>query len=148
MRACPTRGLQPSLTEAGLEGLWTPTLVPRLGQCDYACNACGQVCPSGAIPNLSLEEKRTQPIGKAYVDPRICIPWSGRGECIVCEEMCPLPAKAIILEDKEILDSTGQWVKVQAPVVLHNRCIGCGVCENKCPIYGEGAIRVMVDPMA
>ena len=147
-RTCPTRGLQPSMTEAGLEGLWTPVLVPRLGQCDYSCNACGQICPSGAIPNLSLEEKRTQAIGKAYIDQRICIPWSGRGECIVCEEMCPLPAKAIYLEEKEILDKAGQWVKVQAPVVLHNRCIGCGVCENKCPIYGEAAIRVTVDPMA
>ena len=147
-RTCPTRGLQPSVAEAGLEGLWTPILVPRLGQCDYSCNACGQICPSGAIPNLSLEDKRTQPIGKAYIDPKICIPWSGRAECIVCEEMCPLPAKAIILEEKEVFADSGQWVKVLAPVVLHSRCIGCGVCENKCPIHGEAAIRVMVDPMA
>jgi len=148
MRTCPTHGLQPSITDAGLEGLWTPILTPRLGQCDYSCNACGQICPTGAIPNLPLEDKRTRPIGKAYIDHKICIPWSGRGPCIVCEEMCPLPAKAIILEENEILDDAGNWVKVQAPVVLHGRCIGCGVCENKCPIYGEAAIRVMVDPMA
>ncbi|MGQ9584556.1 MAG: 4Fe-4S binding protein, partial [Anaerolineae bacterium] len=49
-RACPTSAIQPALDEAGLEGLWTPVLVPRLGYCDYSCNACGQVCPVGAIP--------------------------------------------------------------------------------------------------
>ena len=55
MKACPTSGLQPTLAEAGLEGIWTPVLKSRLGYCDYACNACGRVCPSGAIPPLPLE---------------------------------------------------------------------------------------------
>ena len=54
MKVCPTSGLQPALAEAGLEGIWTPILKPRLGYCDYGCNACGQVCPSGAIPPLPL----------------------------------------------------------------------------------------------
>jgi len=49
LRVCPTHGLQPSLTEAGLEGLWTPILVPRLGPCDFSCTACGDICPTGAI---------------------------------------------------------------------------------------------------
>lgn len=31
MKVCITNGLQPTLFEAGLEGLWTPILVPRLG---------------------------------------------------------------------------------------------------------------------
>ena len=77
VRVCPTHGLQPSLTEAGIEGLWTPILVPRLGACDYACTACGEVCPTGAIPVLSLNAKRLTAIGKAYVDAARCIPWSG-----------------------------------------------------------------------
>ncbi len=98
LRVCPTHGLQPSLTEAGLEGLWTPILVPRLGACDYSCTACGEACPTGAIPPLAPEAKRLTAIGKAYVDPARCIPWSGRAECIVCEEMCPLPQKAITPE--------------------------------------------------
>jgi polyferredoxin len=46
MKVCPTGGLQPTLTEAGLEGLWTPMLVPRIGYCDYMCNLCGNVCPT------------------------------------------------------------------------------------------------------
>jgi MauM/NapG family ferredoxin protein len=148
MRACPTHGLQPATTEAGLAGFWTPVLVPRLGQCDYACNACGQACPTGAVPLLSLEEKRLTPIGKAFVDRNLCLAWSGRAPCIVCEEMCPLPDKAIVLEAVEAVDPWGNAVTYQAPVVRHERCIGCGICEYRCPVVGEAAIRVRVDPLA
>ena len=148
VRVCPTHGLQPALTEAGLGGLWTPILVPRLGPCDFSCTACGDVCPTGAIPALSLEEKRLAVIGKAYVDPARCIPWSGRAECIVCEEMCPLPQKAITLEVVQARDAAGAARELQAPVVDHQRCIGCGMCESKCPVNGEAAIRVIVDPLA
>jgi MauM/NapG family ferredoxin protein len=148
LRVCPTHGLQPSLTEAGLEGLWTPILTPRLGTCDYSCNACGGICPTGAIPALSLEVKRQTVIGKAYIDPAICLPWSGRANCIVCEEMCPLPKKAIVLEEKQFTDDGGGKYTLRVPVVRHKHCIGCGVCESKCPIKGEAAIRVNVDPMS
>ena len=50
MKVCLTNGLQPVLWEAGLEGLYTPRLIPRMGYCAYSCNLCGQVCPTGAIP--------------------------------------------------------------------------------------------------
>lgn len=39
----PTSTLQPAVFEAGLEGVWTPVLVPRTGYCDYSCHACGLV---------------------------------------------------------------------------------------------------------
>jgi len=146
MRACPTSAIQPALTEAGLEGLWTPVLVPRLGYCDYSCNACGQVCPVQAIPSLNLEEKRRQVIGLAYIDQNRCIPWADHKDCIVCEEMCPVPDKAIKLERLEVRNGDGQMVTVQRPQVIRERCIGCGICEYKCPLNGEAAIRVYVPP--
>ena len=62
-------------------------LVPRLGYCDYGCNNCGQVCPSGAIPPLGLEEKRERVIGHAYIDRSRCIPWVDNRNRIVCEEL-------------------------------------------------------------
>ena len=138
MRACPTGGLQPALAEAGLEGFWTPVLVPRLGYCDYSCNACGQACPVEAIPPLALDDKRTRVIGAAYIDQNRCLAWSDRTPCIVCEEMCPLPEKAIVLEP--LPGASGE--ELMAPRVIRERCIGCGICEYKCPVGGQAAIVV------
>jgi formate hydrogenlyase subunit 6/NADH:ubiquinone oxidoreductase subunit I len=142
MKVCPTTALQPSLMEAGLEGLWTPHMVPRLGYCDYGCNACGQICPSGAIPLLELAEKREAKIGTAVIDHNLCLPWAHGIMCIVCEEMCPKPDKAIHLEEAEVVNAQGETVIVQRPYVLEDVCIGCGICENRCPVVGEAAITV------
>jgi polyferredoxin len=142
MKVCPTSGLQPSLWQAGLEGLWTPVLVPRTGYCDYSCHSCGQVCPTGAIPPLALEEKRQVVIGTAEVNRDRCLPWAQATPCIVCEEMCPLPEKAIDLEEAPVTDAAGQPLTVQRPHVVAERCIGCGICEFKCPVVGTAAIRV------
>jgi polyferredoxin len=146
MRACPTSALQPAVTEAGLEGLWTPVLAPRLGYCDYSCNACGQVCPVQAIPPLGLEEKREQIVGLAYIDQNRCIPWADNQDCIVCEEMCPVPDKAIRLEPVEVRTVDGELVSIQRPHIIREQCIGCGICECKCPLEGEAAIRIYVPP--
>jgi polyferredoxin len=144
MRACPTNALQADTFEAGIEGFGAPILIPRLGYCDFSCNLCGQVCPVQAIPPLTLEEKQAQGIGKAYIDESRCIPWSDHQDCIVCEEMCPVADKAIQLEEKEVWTKDGALVTVKLPHVLRDLCIGCGICEYKCPLNGESAIRVYV----
>ena len=137
MRSCPTTAIQPGALEAGVQGFGAPLIIPRLGYCDYSCNACGQVCPTQAIPPLSLEEKRKQILGKAYIDQNRCIAWADQISCLICEEMCPLPEKAIELRASD----TGP-AGLQVPYVIRERCIGCGICENKCPLNGEAAIRV------
>jgi ferredoxin len=142
MKICPTTALQPALTEAGLEGLWTPIVVPRLGYCDYGCTACGQICPSGAIPKLALEEKRLLVMGTARIDRDRCLPWASATTCVVCEEMCPTPDKSIRLEEVTVIDDYGMELVVQRPSVLREVCIGCGICEEHCPLQGEAAIRV------
>ncbi len=136
-KVCPTNGLQPVGLEAGFEGFWTPILIPRMGYCDYGCTACGEICPTGAIERLSLEEKRKRQIGIAYIDQKRCIPYSLHRLCTVCEEMCPVPDKAIILEERLI-----EGAALLFPKVVPERCIGCGICENKCPVPGEAAIKV------
>jgi MauM/NapG family ferredoxin protein len=144
MRACPTNALQPALFEAGPESIWTPVLLPRLGYCDYSCNACGQVCPVQAIPPLAIEVKQQTVIGRAYIDQNRCIAWADHNDCIVCEEMCPLPDKAIKLIPTEFTKEDGSVITIKLPEVHRERCIGCGVCEYKCPVNGEAAIRVNV----
>jgi ferredoxin len=139
---CPTNAIQMAISEAGLEGFWTPVLVPRIGYCDYSCNACGQVCPVEAIPPLPLEQKREQVIGLADVDRTRCLPWAEDTECIVCEEMCPIPDKAIELDMSVIRSAEGELITLQKPVVIPSMCIGCGICETRCPVPGAAAIRV------
>ena len=39
------------------KGLWTPTLVPRIGYCEPSCVLCSEVCPTGAIWQITPKEK-------------------------------------------------------------------------------------------
>lgn len=142
LKVCPTQALQADAGLSGLEGVFTPVLLLRNGFCDFACNNCGQYCPTGAIPRLPLEVKQQTVIGRAYIDQNRCLAWSDHTNCIVCEEMCPLPQKAITLDPKTFTAPDGSPVEVKLPVVDRARCIGCGTCENKCPLKGDAAIRV------
>ncbi|NLY01832.1 MAG: 4Fe-4S binding protein [Rhodopirellula sp.] len=142
MKVCPTGGLQPALFEAGLEGLWTPRLVPRLGYCDFDCNLCTQVCPTEAIQPLSIPEKQETRLGLAGFDTSRCIPYAYGRDCMVCEEHCPIPDKAIYSLDVEIRDRNGEMKTIKRPYVDPDLCIGCGVCESVCPLKDRPGIRV------
>ena len=137
MKVCITNGLQPAVFESGLEGIWTPKLVPEIGYCEYKCTLCGNVCPTGAIPSLSQEQKKKTRLGLAEIDRSICVAWAENKECIVCEEHCPVAEKAIKLTEYSIGEK-----KVLRPYVDHKLCIGCGICQNKCPVRPVRAIRV------
>ena len=142
MKVCITGGLQPTLLQAGPEGLWTPVLVPRIGYCEYNCTLCGQVCPTGAIKRLSRDEKVKVHIGTAMIDKGRCLPWAHGRPCIVCEEMCPTPKKAIWFQEADVRLRDGRTVKLKQPVVDLELCIGCGICEKQCPVVDMPAIYV------
>lgn len=144
MKVCSTNALQPAGFASGIDSVFSPAFNMRQGYCEYNCNLCGQVCPTGAIPNLSLEIKQKTVIGKAFFDTKRCLPWAKNEECICCEEHCPLPEKAIQFRDVEVVGENGEKTTVQRPFVDHRKCIGCGICENKCPLDGEAAIHVRV----
>jgi formate hydrogenlyase subunit 6/NADH:ubiquinone oxidoreductase subunit I len=142
MKVCLTNGLQPTLFEAGIEGIWSPILVSRIGYCQYYCTLCGQVCPSGAIRHLSQAEKEKTKIGLAFIDQSRCLPYTQGIPCIVCEEHCPTPTKAIWFEEAVVIGRDGEKRTVKQPRVDIDLCIGCGICEFKCPVVDRPAIFV------
>ncbi|MHB8900813.1 MAG: 4Fe-4S binding protein [Thermoguttaceae bacterium] len=145
MRICPTGCLQPTLAEAGLEGLWTPHAVARIGRCENDCILCGNVCPTGAIRPLTVDQKRAVKIGIAVIDQSRCIPFAYGRDCGTCVEACALPEKALRLVDVEIQVNTGtrQRTKVVSqPMVDPDLCTGCGGCVKECTFKDEPAIHV------
>jgi len=142
MKVCPTNAIQPALSEAGPEGIWTPVLVPKIGYCEYYCSLCSQVCPTGAIQELTVEQKIQVKIGTAWINKNRCIPWAFGDSCIVCEEHCPVSPKAIKLVKTEVKLPDGTIKTPLAPFIDISVCTGCGICENKCPVVDEPAVYV------
>ena len=145
MKVCPTNVINPTLAEAGAAGFWTPHLMMTQGYCEFTCTLCGSVCPTGAIRDLTVTEKINRPIkiGSAYVDRGRCLPWSGNAPCIVCQEVCPTSPKAIYLRKEVVISADGKAQEFQLPYVNLRTCVGCGICENKCPVRGLPAIRTI-----
>jgi len=158
MRVCPTNALQPATFDTGLEGLWTPILVPSIGPCAEKCTACGDVCPTGAIRPFTWQDKRYKiKMGLANVDHSTCVAWNGGRDCIVCAEVCPysavvfrdtwddtlprdpsLPIDHVGPDGKP--DNRGRYKRV--PTVDEKLCTGCGLCEYHCPVLPNHAIVV------
>ena len=153
MKACPNNALHPAITEAGLEGLWTPVVVPRIGYCEPSCVLCSQVCPTGAIWEITAKEKgwvvdvgnsdrKPIRIGTAFYDRGRCLPWAMATDCIVCEEWCPTSPKAIYVQQAEVIDANGQTKVLKQPRVNPERCVGCGACVRACVLQDLPAIAV------
>ena len=142
VRVCSTTGalLQPAWLETGWEGVWSPIGNPREGYCEFTCNLCGQVCPTGAIQLLDLVTKQKTKIGTAFFDRNRCIPWNSGDNCMVCQEHCPTPEKAIVFREGDFVTAEGKVKRVKFPYVKEDLCIGCGICVTKCPVEGSPGI--------
>jgi polyferredoxin len=162
LKVCPTNVLQPAGTEAGLEGAFSPRLDFGKGFCEYNCAECGKVCPTRSIAPLSLAEKQRAVVGVARIDTRRCLPYAQGKECLVCQELCPLPRKAIVFggegghgrgngagerggaSNGADSSSGAATSSLKLPRVEDRHCIGCGICQFNCPVQDPApAIVVM-----
>jgi ferredoxin len=133
-KACPNDVLQPMGFGQGLEGLWTPEVVANWAGCESGCNACGQVCPTGAIRALPMEEKQVARMGPAIVYEKTCLPLAGEEACQLCVDECIaagydaiefMQAHTEVDDDGLPVEGTG----FLAAVVLPDRC---GLCQTRC----------------
>jgi NAD-dependent dihydropyrimidine dehydrogenase PreA subunit len=136
-KACPNNVLQAEGFLQGLEGLWTPQVVADWAGCESSCNACGQVCPTGAIRALPLQEKRVARMGLAEVNESTCLPFAGREDCDLCVQECNAAGYEAIeyVQVGTQSDANGRPIEdtgMLAPVVLQDKCVGCGLCQTRC----------------
>ncbi len=133
MAACPNNALQPVWFTRGIEGLFSPSLVPKRGACNPDCNNCGTVCPTAAIRPLDVMDRRWAKTGTARIMRDMCLAWEHQKRCMVCDEVCPYSA---------IKFRNEPGIAVPVPEVLEERCSGCGFCEHHCPVQNQSAIYV------
>ena len=131
--ACPNDVLRPS---NDLNRLMQPEVSYERGYCRPECNRCSQVCPTGAIRPIRVEQRTAIQVGRAVWIKQNCIPVSDGQPCGLCERKCPAQAIQMVpLNEKEPKG-------LQIPVVNEEKCIGCGACENLCPSRPLSAIYV------
>ena len=151
-KACPNDVLHSLGFQQGLAGLWTPHVVADWAGCESSCNACGQVCPTGAIRALPLAEKQVCRIGLAELNLTTCLPHAGREACQLCVDECH-HAGYHAIEFTRVgteVDAAGNPIDDSgflAPVVLADKCVGCGLCQTRC--YGINVLdRHVLDSSA
>ena len=133
VRACPAGIIRPDLGQSGVAGFLTPVIRFEKDYCREDCRQCTAVCPSGAIGQLSPEQKREASIGLATVDMSVCLLKDDR-ECSACVTYCPFDAVKIEFNEEDYTST---------PRVDAAKCPGCGACEVACPTYPTKAIRVV-----
>ena len=122
LEVCPTKTIVYAGFQDGIMSVNTPKIDPLIGPCEFfrgRCEEtmlCSKYCPTDA---LQLVNKELVKLGTVDFNPESCLAFQGK-ECVVCDEMCPVPEAITITEDLK-------------PVFHRDKCIGCGACVNSCP---------------
>lgn len=134
VEACPNGALRPAHVEDGLLGVRTPASNFDEGWCDFCAEAnggtpkCVQACPTEALRLPADATAETTVMGKARIIKDWCLAWSKANGCRFCFDACPY--EAIELDENK------------RPVVIEDKCTGCGACQCVCVSLKEGSITV------
>ena len=135
--ACPNGVLRPSLLQYGLQGFMQPYMDATSGYCNFDCLICGEICPTGAILPLTLEEKQVTQVGTVKFVKENCIVHTDETLCGACSEHCPTKAVKMVPYKDDL----------NIPEVAPDLCVGCGACEYACPVRPHRAIYVDGQPI-
>lgn len=119
VQVCPYKAIKIAGIMDGLAVMGTPVIKAREIPC-YLCMKCPPVCPSGAL-DRNLKKKQDVGMGNAVINKKECLAWQGT-MCRSCYQSCPVFDEAIKM-DNEL-----------RPIVDDKKCVGCGICENVCPV--------------
>ncbi len=163
VQVCPVEAIILADAEDGF-GIGVPHIESRTQACDFSCDAlqCILACPTGALSHLLNKPEQVE-MGLARLVPErqdSCLARQGRGFkgvarpqglhryiavdrwtpvdigkhpydldlCDLCVRECPVK-EAISLQPM----SADPNDKRRTPVI-HDRCVGCGMCEMICPV--------------
>jgi ferredoxin-type protein NapG len=129
VEVCPVQCIK--IDSTGERGNGAPYIVAEEMPC-MVCEGllCMYECPTGALSPIPLMDID---MGTALWNESICVRTpstsSGQGgeNCTVCIDVCPIGEMAIKLSEG----------KVQ---VIEQGCIGCGVCQQRCPTEPKSII--------
>jgi len=141
MKVCPNNALHPAALEGGIEGLWTPVLVPRIGYCEPNCVLCSQVCPTGAIWEITVAEKtgaRGSALGASAAQSHAAQPTTA-----VPSSADQPPAPSVAPAKDPIRIGTAFYDRGRClPWAMGIECI---VCEEWCPTSPKAIYLVPTD---
>jgi formate hydrogenlyase subunit 6/NADH:ubiquinone oxidoreductase subunit I len=133
--------LVPSIFEFGLQGIMQPRMNFRAGHCNYDCTICMDICPSGAILPLPMEQKKLTQVGVTKFIKENCVVYTDNSDCGACSEHCPTKAVDMVPYPNPANK------KLKIPEMKADYCIGCGGSEHAGPTRPYKAIYVDGNPV-
>lgn len=141
MEACPYIAIKPARDDAGA-AVGTPMIDARAQACRLCEDfPCVEACPTNALRDI--ETRSDVKMGIAVIDEDLCIAFQGM-RCEVCYRTCPLIDEAIVIDYR--LREGDAIHSVFAPVIDEDKCVGCGLCVERCVVSEPRvAIRIASD---